>query len=118
MPDQNRFDLSPEQIQLLAQFATHPAVRKVLRDIEAAPPEERLATAERIATAENLAAQGLTIPPGLKITTRYFEDPRAVVRGDVMLKPTKEQFAEAGGGTVCISVGEIVCGSYGWEAAQ
>lgn len=118
MADQDKFDLSSEQIQLLSQIATLPALRNILRQIGEAPPEERLALAERIATAEALEAQGLKIPPGVKITTRYFENPKAVVRGEVMLKPTEEQFAEAGGGTLCVSVGEIICGSYGWEVVQ
>jgi hypothetical protein len=118
MSNGDAFTLTPDQVQLLTSFATHPALRRILKEIQDAPPEQRLATAERIATAEALQAEGLQIPPGLKITTRYFEDPKAIVLGEVMLKPAEENFAEGGGGTLCLSVGEIVCASYGWEALK
>lgn len=115
----NQFDLTPDQIKFLTDVATHPAVRDVLKQINSAPPEERLATAERIATAETLATQGLTIPPGLKITTRYFEETNAVVSGEV-LAPSKELLVETGmHDTVCVSVGvPPLCISYGYQVAE
>lgn len=107
-----------QQIELLSQIATHPALRQILTQIQEAPPQDRLATAERLASIEQLEAQGVNIPEGLRVTTRYFEDPDALLRADVMVKPTAEQFLRSGGGTLCVSVGEIVCVSYGWEALQ
>lgn len=107
-----------EQTKLLSQIATHPVLRRMLSEIEQAPPQDRLATAERLASVEALAGEGVEIPEGLRITTRYFENPDSLVRGDIMMNPKADSFEAAGGGTLCVSVGEIVCVSYGWEALQ
>jgi hypothetical protein len=119
MPDESYSGPDPvsEQTALLAQIATHPAVRRIIHEIEQAPAQDRLATAERVATVQALEADGLDVPDGLRVTTRYFEDPSTLLRGEVVVKPTAEMFAESAGGTLCVSVGEIVCVSYGWETA-
>lgn len=117
MADRQSSDAISDQIKLLTQISTHPALRQILSEIQKAPAEQRLATAERIASVDALAAKGVEIPKGLKISTRYFENPNAVVRGDVMMNP-KPDLMRAAGGTLCVSVGEIICVSYGWETAQ
>lgn len=120
MPEEHypESDLIRKQTEFLSEIATHPALRQILTEIEQEPPENRLATAERIASVEALEAQGVNIPEGLRITTRYFENSDTLVRGDVIINPTAETFLESARGTLCVSVGEIVCASYGWEALQ
>lgn len=113
--DPNRLN---QQAEALSVIAASPELRKILAEIAAAPPEERLETAERIASVEALKKAGVAIPEGLRIATRYFENPNDLIWGDVMMNPEPSFFSLSGGGTTCVSVGEIVCVSYGWEPLQ
>ncbi|WP_206269288.1 hypothetical protein [Streptomyces alfalfae] len=110
---------TPEQIKelsaRLAEVASHPEFTQMLREIEESPDSERLATATRLASVDELTARGIPVPEGFRLTTRYFENPASVTRGDVatsLPEPPEEDLARA---TVCASVGYIVCASVGGE---
>src|SRR3546814_11171239 len=62
--------------------------------------------------------RGLNAPEGMRVTTRYFEAPRATVRGDAPISTTESTAAsgaelEAQAASVCVSIGFIVCASVG-----
>jgi hypothetical protein len=50
-----------------------PAYVDAMRAIKAAPEENRLEEAMRLLTPEALIAQGVPLPPGMRISSRYFE---------------------------------------------
>ncbi len=110
-----------EQIENLVEVVTRSEFTSLLHEIENAPEADRPEVAQRLATVSTLRERGLPIPEGLRITTRVFEnpdDPRTVATSIVDDRSPEGIARQASGGTICVSVGEIVCVSYGWEALQ
>ncbi|WP_142215263.1 hypothetical protein [Streptomyces sp. SLBN-118] len=115
---------TPEQLKelskVLAEVASHPEFTKILKEIEQTPESERLAKATRLASVDELTRRGIPVPEGFRLTTRYFENPSSVTRGDVAV--TLPQLPAGGDEleriTVCASVGYIVCASVGGEVLQ
>jgi hypothetical protein len=113
--------VSREQIESLVDVVTRAEFTDLLRAIENAPEADRPEVAQQVATVSALRERGIPIPEGLRITTRVFEnpdDPRTIATSTVDDRRPEAAAREAGGGTVCVSVGEILCVSYGWEALQ
>ena len=109
-----------DQTAALAEIAASPELHAALAKIAAAPPSKRLGVAEQVATVDALRKAGVKVPSDLRITTRYFENTDALTRGDVLLDPpattpAAAQPRRASGGTLCVSIGEIVCVTYGRE---
>jgi hypothetical protein len=120
-PSEQDMTPSPEQLaefgKALSEVASHPEFTRMLREIERAPEAERVAKATQLASVDELAKRGVPIPDGFRLTTRFFENPEAAVRGDVAVtlpEPTPGVAPEART-TVCGSIGYIVCGSVGGE---
>jgi hypothetical protein len=112
-------DLSPEAVrdasEQLIRVVTSPEYLELAAEINALPVEDRLtATAERL-TPEALRERGLELPEALRISPRWFEPPQdGVLTADEVLAHTASAVAPIQkGGTLCVSVGEVVCVSYG-----
>ncbi|MYS24722.1 hypothetical protein GA0115240_16804 [Streptomyces sp. DvalAA-14] len=117
-------DLSPESMreasEQLIRVVTSPEYLELAAEINALPVDERFeATAERL-TPEALRTRGLELPEALRISPRWFEPPTAGVltADDVLAHGANVAAPVAPGGTLCVSVGEIVCVSYGSSAAE
>jgi hypothetical protein len=65
-------------IDELSQIASHPVLVGLLREIAtASSEEERLALSRKLVSREFLGEQGVPLPPNLRVTMRFFEDPTA-----------------------------------------
>jgi len=108
-----------EMIQRLARTVTHPEFQKLIREIEERPEAERRAFAECVATPEEFAKRGIPVEEGFRVTTRYFEAPNAssTTLTKIYDEPTGKRPVGLRRGTLCVSVGFIVCVSYGDEIA-
>lgn len=117
-----REDLSPEAIaeasDQLARVVTSPQYLEIAAEINALPAEERLeATRDRL-TVDALRERGFEAPEALRISPRLFEPPEdgalpadsAPTGEEVLAHTAVDQMQKP---TLCVSVGEIVCVSYG-----
>ena len=111
-----------ELAEKLAEISTHPEFLRMLKEIKEAPPEERVGRAVQLSTVDNLRERGVPVSPEFRLTTRYFENPDALLRGDVLTsttevrRPPEEVPVEpvpVSSVTVCFSVGAVVCASVG-----
>ena len=120
---------SEQMIRDITSIATHQEFIRLIREIEAQPPEERRRYAEMIATPTEFERRGLPMPVGLRVTTRYFEDPNASTQQMIKIAdevcgiermegidrrlaaaPTDPPEPE---GTYCVSIGWRVCVTIG-----
>jgi hypothetical protein len=92
----------------LAEIVTQPAVLNILKEIADAPVEERLKRAQELATVESLVGRGVSVPTDMRLTTRYFEDPDSLTRGDVRIDgaPSKERSHSV---IICGGIGFVAC---------
>ncbi|MGH8903392.1 MAG: hypothetical protein ACRDYA_17400 [Egibacteraceae bacterium] len=97
---------------ILSELVTQPAVLGILKEIADAPDEERLEQAQQLATVDALVDRGVAIPDEMRLTTRYFEDPNALTRGDVRIDglPPSEDAQTV---IICAGIGVIVCVTVG-----
>lgn len=110
-------DLSPASMrdasEELIRVVTSPEYLSLAAEINALPQAERFAATQARLTPEALRARGLEIPEALRISPRWFEPPQdGVLTADDVLAHS-QAVAPVKGGTICVSVGEIVCVSYG-----
>jgi hypothetical protein len=112
----------------LAAITAHPAFLEMLSEIEAQPEGQRMAKAEQLASVSELQRRGVPVPPGLRLTTRYFENPGQAQRTEQLLHLNEMVGTGAAsqppGGpmqtglrtvTVCASGGFFFCVSVGAE---
>jgi hypothetical protein len=100
------------QIEEMTKVATNPVMLNLLKEIEAAPSGSKFDAARPLITREALAAKGLELPPEGRVSLREFEDrTQHVIKKDEMLAPPIVPADD--GGTLCVSVGYVVCVSYG-----
>jgi hypothetical protein len=92
----------------LAEIVTQPAVLNILKEIADAPAEERLKRAQELATIESLVGRGVNVPNDMRLTTRYFEEPDSLTRGDVRIDgaPSEERERTV---IICGGIGFIAC---------
>ncbi|WP_328914123.1 MULTISPECIES: hypothetical protein [unclassified Streptomyces] len=117
-------DLSPEAVrdasEQLIRVVTSPEYLALAAEINALPVDDRFeATAARL-TPEALRERGLEIPEALRISPRWFEPPTAgaLSAEDVLAHSNTTTTAPISTApTLCVSVGEIVCVSYGSSPA-
>ena len=93
---------------------THPAFLQMMEKIQSLPEPERQKEAEKVAQVRTLQQHGIPLPTGLRVSTRWFEnpasaqlkvpDPSAVASSDFQQETT-----------ICVSVGAIVCVSVGGD---
>lgn len=95
------------EIQVLSELIAHPEMQRITDEILAAPESERLELVNKIATPEALAARGIPVPEGVKITTRYFEDPPT---GAVVDGPEHGERLERYTQTMCFRFGAYTYG--------
>jgi hypothetical protein len=116
-------DLSPEAVaeasEQLARVVTSPQYLEIAAEINALPVEERFEATRTRLTVDALRERGLEIPEALRISPRLFEPPTdgalpadSALSGDEVLAHA-QAVAPIQKGTLCVSVGEIVCVSYG-----
>lgn len=118
------------QVGHLVSVVTQPAFRRLIKEVEGTPSEQRLEAATRLATVDNLRARGVSIPQGLRLSMRWFENDPGITHGSLTGTPeapavTKEAAApeaaaaEAAmipaGLTICLSLGFFICASVGWS---
>jgi hypothetical protein len=96
----------------LARIVSHPGFTELVKEIEEAPDGDRMAAAQRLATVQELERRGVEAPEGLRITTRYFEDPDSQLRGDIATDQSGTH-SDVASGTLCTSLGFFACVSYG-----
>lgn len=115
-------DLSPEAVrdasEQLIRVVTSPEYLALAAEINALPVDDRFeATAARL-TPEALRERGLEIPEALRISPRWFEPPTAgALSADDVLAHALATAPISTAPTLCVSVGEIVCVSYGSSPA-
>ena len=101
---------------------TSPVYVEAMREIMAAPDEDRLNQASRRLSPEGLKEMGVPIPPGMRISSRYFEKGKMAEFGDIG-EPDAESTGDlktaaiggctCGGSRVPPGIGPIVCGGGG-----
>jgi len=105
------------QARTLSTIAAHPAFLALLQEIQYTPESERMAAAERLSNIDTLRARGIELPEdGFRLTTRYFEDPNALVSGSIRTGTTGPEIGVARAApsiTTCFSVGFFACLSVG-----
>jgi hypothetical protein len=85
MPERPRPEELAQQVQKLNEAVTHPAFLEMLEEISKLPEDERFKAASERGTPEALARRGVPLPDGMRVTTRYFEDPQSRFLGSVAL---------------------------------
>jgi hypothetical protein len=117
-------NLSPERIvqagEELVRVVTSPQYLEAAAEVNALPVEQRLEAVKELLSVEALRARGLEIPEGLRISPRWFEPPTAGVlsadSADSADSAESEVLAHGAApatSTLCISVGTVLCVSYG-----
>lgn len=114
-------NLSPERIvqagEELVRVVTSPQYLEAAAEVNALPVEQRLEAVKELLSVEALRARGLEIPEGLRISPRWFEPPTAgVLSADSADSAESEVLAHGAApatSTLCISVGTVLCVSYG-----
>lgn len=105
-------DVLRRQVEVLNKVTETPQFHALIEELRAAKPEDRRALARKIQWVPRLKEGGVEVPQSLRMTERSFEDPKdgnVAEAGD--FAPSKTSIQPQMGG--CISVGEIVCVSYG-----
>ena len=109
-------DLSPEDLraasEALVKVVTSPQYLAIAAEINALPEEEREAATLRLLTVDALRERGLEVPEGLRISPRWFEPPEVGLASDTA-EVLAHNSVPVPPPTVCVSVGFIVCVSYG-----
>lgn len=86
MPDEVELDAARlrEMTAEMIEALTAPAYVEALRSVKAAPEEQRLVEASRRLSPDGLRQLGVPIPPGMRISSRYFERdfPTTIELGD------------------------------------
>jgi hypothetical protein len=62
-----------ETIDAMVEAVTAPAFVEAVRAVRTSPEDQRLAEGARRLSPDALRAQGVPLPPDMRITTRYFE---------------------------------------------
>jgi hypothetical protein len=114
-------DLTPESIrdasEKLIEVVTSPEYLELAAEINALPVADRFEAISERLTPGALRARGLELPEELRISPRWFEPPQAgVLTADDVLAHTAAPVAPVSG--LCVSLGEIICVSYGSSVAQ
>jgi hypothetical protein len=104
----------------LSKVTSHAGFLGLLQKLQDTPPEKRKQFVRDNMNTKALAAAGVPTPEGLRSVVRVFEDPQAAV---ITSEATQIDAASADGsrsedalsvgGTLCTSLGMIVCVSYG-----
>lgn len=106
-----------QQAAILTAITTHPAILEMLREVEAVPEPQRMQKAEQLATVDAMKARGIPVPAGVRLTTRYFEDPNAPqIQAQIVSGGPAEPVAamvQAAGTSICASLGFFFCVSVG-----
>lgn len=73
-----------EMTDQMIEALTAPAYVEALRAVKAAPEQQRLVEASRRLSPDGLRQLGVPIPPGMRISSRYFERefPQSIELGD------------------------------------
>jgi hypothetical protein len=105
-------DVLRRQVEVLNQVTETPQFHALIDELRAAKPEDRREVARKIRWVPRLKEGGVEVPQSLRMTERSFEDPTDGKVGEVGdFTASKTCIQPQMGG--CISVGEIVCVSYG-----
>lgn len=108
-----------DEASKLAQVIASPGYIQVLRELEAASPEERPQVVRRLASVEAFKERGIPTPEGLRVSPRVFEYQGDSTRGgdytpyglaEVSSFPV---MSAASPETVCVSLGWFLCISVG-----
>lgn len=99
-----------QQAATLSDVVRHPGFVSIVQELEDTPPEQRDAKAAELASIDNLRARGVPIPEGMRLTTRWFENPEEGAKSDGELVGHAEQVP---GLTICGSLGWFLCISVG-----
>lgn len=107
-----------ERVRVISALAADPVFAQLVREIDDAPEDTRMDTAERLSRVEVLRERGLTVPEGLRLTTRYFEDPAQNVYGSLLVDRPSDEAASEPEKTlfelhVCVSLGYFACVTVG-----
>jgi hypothetical protein len=102
-----------EQTRRLNQVWTHPRFIELIQDLEETPENERPEVARRLVTRDELDRRGIPIPPGVRITTRWFEDPRAQTLESPLVDSGPDIGPRRPPINICVSAGFYVCASCG-----
>jgi len=62
-----------KEMDQLITMITHPAFVDAMKQMKASPVSKRRELGTKVLTVKSLKAQGVDIPPGMRLTTRYFE---------------------------------------------
>jgi hypothetical protein len=115
-------DEMAQQAAALVAVTTSPAFLEILHEIEAEPEAQRMQKAQQLATVDTMRARGIPVPAGVRLTTRYFEDPAATQINAQLVSGGPAESAPIVGGpsprpsaAVCVSGGFFVCVSVGRE---
>lgn len=69
--------IDPQKVRadmdVMINMTTHPAFVDAMRTLKATPVGDRLDVGKKLLTVDALKAQGVDIPAGMRLTTRYFE---------------------------------------------
>jgi len=97
----------------IGELVSHPQYQAMIRELEQADEDERSSLALRLATPDELRRRGIELPPGFRITLRWFENSE----NPWPITEVEEQspFTRIAGWTVCGSVGYIACATVGYQ---
>ncbi|MFC8314185.1 hypothetical protein ACFUEJ_11245 [Gordonia sp. NPDC057258] len=62
-----------KEMDEMVEMITHPEFVSAMKKMKEAPPEERRALAKDVLSVDALKDAGVVMPPGMRVTTRYFE---------------------------------------------
>ncbi len=65
-----------QEMDAMVDMITHPAFVAAMKNMKASPVSKRREIGKETLTVDALRAQGVTIPRGMRLTTRYFEPGR------------------------------------------
>lgn len=68
-----------KEMDVLINMITHPAFVDAMKKMKASPVSKRRELGKKLLNIDVLKAQGVEIPPGMRLTTRYFEPGRTEV---------------------------------------
>ena len=105
------------QVEKLNRVASDPSFLQLLEQLQTTEPRERSRFVATKMSPRALTRQGIPLPEGMRITTRYFEEPKAPVLKAKRIglperigaRPSVEPLAAS----ICVSIGVVVCVSVG-----